>query len=57
MPAYTVIPSTMLREFTHTFLDGISVEELEKKLNTKIIVSAGGADLVRAAKEATRSCR
>ena len=53
MPAYTVIPSTMLREFTHTFLDGISVEELEKKLNTKIIVSAGGADLVRAAKEAT----
>ncbi len=53
MPAYTVIPSAMLREFTHTFLDGISVEELEKRLNTKIIVSASGADLVRAAKEAT----
>ena len=57
MPAYTVIPSTMLREFTHTFLDGISVEELENKLNTKIIISAGGADLVRAAKEATGQCR
>lgn len=57
MPAYTVIPSTMLREFTHTFLDGISVEELEKRLNTKILISAGGADLVRAAKEATDQCR
>lgn len=57
MPAYTVIPSTMLREFTHTFLDGISVEELENKLNTKIIISAGGTDLVRAAKEATGQCR
>lgn len=56
-PAYTVIPSSMLREFTHTFLDGISVEELEKKLNTKIIISASGADLVRAAKEATEKCR
>lgn len=57
MPAFTVIPSTMLREFTHTFLDGISVEELANKLNTKIIISAGGADLVRAAKEATQPCR
>lgn len=53
MPAYTVIPSTMLREFTHTFLDGISVEELADKLGTKIIISASGADIVRAAKEAT----
>lgn len=53
MPAYTVIPSTMLREFTHTFLDGVSVEELAAKLNTNIIISASGADLVRAAKEAT----
>lgn len=57
MPAYTVVPSAMLREFTHTFLDGVSVEELEKKLNTKIIISAGGADLVRAIKEATGICR
>lgn len=53
MPAYTVIPSTMLREFTHTFLDGVRVEELAAKLNTNIIISASGADLVRAAKEAT----
>ena len=57
VPEYTVIPSAMLREFTHTFLDGISVEELEKRLNTKIIISAGGADVVRALKEATGQCR
>lgn len=56
MPEYTVIPSAMLREFTHTFLDGVSVEELEKRLGTKILISASGADLVRAAKEATK-CR
>lgn len=57
VPEYTVIPSAMLREFTHTFLDGVSVEELEKRLNTKIIISAGGADVVRALKEATGQCR
>ncbi|MDE7337441.1 MAG: DUF512 domain-containing protein [Clostridia bacterium] len=46
MPKYTVIPSTMLREFTDTFLDGYTVAELEKAINSKILVSHGGESLV-----------
>lgn len=41
-----IIPSTMLREFTTTFLDGVSVEELEKELGVKIYVSSGGDSFV-----------
>ena len=41
-----VIPSTMLREFTTTFLDGMSVEELEQELDTHIFVSRSGEHLV-----------
>lgn len=51
LPAHTVIPSAMLREFTDTFLDGMSVPELEQKLGTKLSVSRSGADLVRIVKE------
>lgn len=46
-PEYTIIPSTMLREFTDTFLDGITVSELEKALGTHIVVSHGGEDYVK----------
>ena len=46
-PEYTVIPSNMLREFTDTFLDGITVSELEKALGTHIVVSHGGEDYVK----------
>lgn len=42
-----IIPSNMLREFTTTFLDGISVKELEKELGVKIYICTGGEDLVR----------
>lgn len=45
--AHTVIPSNMLREFTDTFLDGVGVAELERKLNTKLSISRGGADVVK----------
>lgn len=41
-----IIPSNMLREFTTTFLDGMSVEELEKELNAKIYVCRDGEHLV-----------
>ena len=37
----------MLREFTDTFLDGITVSELEKALGTHIVVSHGGEDYVK----------
>ena len=37
----------MLREFTDTFLDGITVGELEKALGTHIVVSHGGEDYVK----------
>ncbi|MDE6869806.1 MAG: DUF512 domain-containing protein, partial [Clostridia bacterium] len=47
MPKYTIIPSTMLREFTDTFLDGYTVEGLEAAINTKIKVSQGGESLVK----------
>ena len=46
-PEYTIIPSNMLREFTYTFLDGITVGELEKALATHIVVSHGGEDYVK----------
>lgn len=46
-PEYTIIPSNMLREFTDTFLDGITVSELEKSLGTHILVSHGGEDYVK----------
>lgn len=46
-PEYTIIPSNMLREFTDTFLDGITVSELEKALITHIVVSHGGEDYVK----------
>ena len=46
-PEYTIIPSNMLREFTDTFLDGITVSELEKALGTHIVVSHGGEDYVK----------
>lgn len=41
-----IIPSTMLREFTTTFLDGISVKELESELGVKIHICTGGDHLV-----------
>lgn len=46
-PEYSIIPSNMLREFTDTFLDGITVGELEKALGTHIVVSHGGEDYVK----------
>ena len=47
MPKYTLIPSTMLREFTDSFLDGYTVPQLEQALNTNILVSQGGESLVK----------
>ncbi len=41
-----IIPSTMLREFTTTFLDGLTVKELEQELNAKIHICTGGDHLV-----------
>lgn len=41
-----VIPSTMLREFTTTFLDGMSTEELAKQLNVNLHICTGGDHLV-----------
>lgn len=37
---HIIIPSVMLKEFDTVFLDGISLETLEKELNHKILVSA-----------------
>lgn len=37
---HIIIPSVMLKEFDTVFLDGISLEALEKELNHKILVSA-----------------
>lgn len=42
-----VIPANMLREFTTTFLDGMSVQELSEKLDSKIYVSVGGGDVIK----------
>lgn len=40
------IPANMLREFTDTFLDGMTVSELEAELNVKIHVCNGGEQLI-----------
>lgn len=47
MPKYTLIPSTMLREFTDTFLDGYTVARLEEEIHTQIKVSQGGESMVK----------
>ncbi|MEG1509590.1 MAG: DUF512 domain-containing protein [Clostridia bacterium] len=47
----TIIPSNMLREFSDTFLDGVTVKELEKQLNTKILVCLGGENLIELIEE------
>ncbi len=46
-PKDVIIPSTMLREFTDTMLDGMSVKELEEKLNAKVHVNHGPEDLIK----------
>ncbi|MDE6189897.1 MAG: DUF512 domain-containing protein, partial [Clostridia bacterium] len=51
LPEHTLIPSTMLREFTDTFLDGYTVPRLEQELKTKILVSQGGESLVKIVEE------
>lgn len=40
-----IIPDNMLREFSDTFLDGITVNELEKALGVKVYISTGGVGL------------
>ena len=42
-----ILPATMLREFTTTFLDGVSIEELEGELGVKVHVAQNGEHLVR----------
>ncbi len=49
-----VIPSNMLREFTTTFLDGMTVEELEVELGGKIHICNGGKELVEIMSEVTK---
>ncbi|MEG1394574.1 MAG: DUF512 domain-containing protein [Clostridia bacterium] len=51
MPSHTVIPNNMLREFTTTFLDGMSVAELEKQLNTHIHICGTGGELIKITRE------
>jgi NifB/MoaA-like Fe-S oxidoreductase len=46
-PKDVIIPATMLREFTDTMLDGMSVKELEQKLNAKVHVNHGPEDLIK----------
>ncbi len=46
-PKDVIIPATMLREFTDTMLDGMSVKELEEKLNAKVHVNHGPEDLIK----------
>ena len=46
-PKNVIIPSTMLREFTDTLLDGMTIKDLEQGLNAKIWVNSGAEDLVR----------
>ena len=46
-PKDIIIPATMLREFTDTMLDGMSVKELEEKLGAKVHVNHGPEDLIR----------
>ncbi len=55
MPKYTLIPSTMLREFTDTFLDGYTVAQLEEAINTNIKVSHGGESMVNIIDELTNA--
>ena len=55
MPKYTLIPSTMLREFTDTFLDGYTVAQLEEAINTNIKVSQGGESMVNIIDELTNA--
>lgn len=46
---YIVMPSVMLKEFGDVFLDDVSVSELSKKLNKKIVVShTDGESFVKA---------
>ena len=40
LPEEVIIPSCMLKEFDTVFLDGITLDELRQKLNTKVLVSA-----------------
>lgn len=49
-----IIPSTMLREFTDTFLDGVKVVDIEKELGVKIHISHSGEDVVRIISEVLR---
>lgn len=42
-----IIPDNMLREFSDTFLDGVTVRELEKALGSNVYVSTGGAGAVK----------
>ncbi len=42
-----ILPATMLREFTTTFLDGMSIKELEKELGVIVHVAQSGEHLVR----------
>lgn len=50
---HTVIPSTMLREFTDTFLDGMRLDELAQRAHTHIHVSHGGGDVIKILEEVT----
>lgn len=47
MPEHTIIPSNMLREFTDTFLDGMTVPQLEEAIKSKILISHGGESFVK----------
>ncbi len=42
-----ILPSTMLREFTTTFLDGVSIKELELALGAKVHVAQSGEHLIK----------
>lgn len=42
-----IIPHTMLKEFETVFLDGVSVAELEKKLNCVVHIARGGDGLIK----------
>lgn len=47
LPYNVVIPSTMLKEFSCTFLDGLTVEDLQKELGVKLHICRGGGDLIK----------
>ncbi|MEG1609246.1 MAG: DUF512 domain-containing protein, partial [Clostridia bacterium] len=42
-----LIPSNMLRQFTDTFLDGMTVKNLSKVLKRKVYVGADGGDIIK----------